>query len=205
MNKDVKLYGTDLLINDSKLIDAITSLNVDISEAITLLSTTLSAINTASGGITWLQLLSAIFVAFTGALSAYLFNLFHWRMVEKKQKISRTGGALNSLINELEIIAIDYWVKGYVEENKNEIHVTEISIKSKLFIISKYIKNITSKLNSNEMKSTKQKLENFNSGIFDLVTGDKFESKSRKASKSMALLISKRCSIIKAELSSLDF
>ncbi len=193
------------MTSDSNIIDAINLLRGDISEAIILLSTTLSSINTASEGITLLQFLSAIFVVFTGAFSAYLFSLFHWRMVERKQKISRTGLVLNTLIGELEIIAIDYWIKDYVEENKSDIHATEIFIKSKIFLISKYIKNITPKLNSNEMKDTKQQLENFNSAIFDLVTGGKFESKSRKSSKSVAMLISKRCSIIKAELSSLDF
>ena len=190
---------------DSNISDAVTASGENISHALLQLQTTLNTLIENSSGINSSQIIFAMFIAFIGALSAYLFNYFHWKMVEKKGKVSRISRGLSDLIGDLEEISVSYWVCDYMEEQQQEIHVAEISIKSKRHLISKYIRIISDELNTTKTALVKQNLEEFNLEIFDLVTGDGFESKTRVASKHKAMEIAKRCSDVKAMISSLEF
>jgi len=190
---------------DSNISDAVTASGENISDALLQIQTTLNSLIENSSGINSSQVIFAMFIAFIGALSAYLFNFFHWKMVEKKGKISKIAIGLSDLIHDLEEVSVSYWVCDYKEEKQQEIHVAEISIKSKRHLISKYIRIISTELNTIKTASVKQHLEEFNLDIFDLVTGDGFESKTRVASKQKAMEIAKRCSDVKAMISSLEF
>ena len=183
--------------------EAITSLSNNLTESVAQLSSTLSSLHISSDSITFTQLMFACFVAFVGAFSAYLFNLFHWRVLEKKKKISNIGVQLTTLINELESIAVQYWLHDYAKERLQQSSIAEISIISKLRLITRYIGLITPELKKGTTASGKQKLEDFGLDIFDLITGDEFESIDRKASKPKAMKISKKCSDIRAVISSL--
>jgi hypothetical protein len=193
----ITLFNSNLAEN----IDALSNDVSDVSGSIDRLTATLPTLLESASSSTFTQ---AAIVAFVGAFSAYLFNLFHWRMVEKKLKVSRIGLALDMLVKELESTAVDYWTQDFKEENHQQIHTAEIAIKSKIRLISRYIRLITPKLNTNKTTSTKQKLEDFGLEIFDLVTGDEFESKARKSSKPKAMKIAIRCSDIRALISALD-
>ena len=189
----------------SSLADNITALSSELGDSIDNLTTTLSSLLEPANSLTFTQFIFAIFVAFIGAFSAYLFNLFHWSMVEKKQKVSRSSLALSLLIKDLETTAVDYWIQGFKEKKHKKIHAAEISIKSKIRLVSKYIVLITPELNTQKTEYIKQKLEEFMLEIFDLVTGDEFESKTREPSKYKATKIAIRCSDIRAVISALDF
>jgi len=58
-------------------------------------------------------------------------------------------------------------------------------------------------LNSKKSESNRKELKGFSLDIYDLVTGDEFESVSRVASKSKTIKISTKCSDIKAMISAL--
>jgi hypothetical protein len=178
-------------------------LSENISDAVMRLSETISSLHAPSIGITSEQVYFAVFIAFIGAFSAYLFNLFHWNMVNKKQRKDGISITLSVLVGELESISVTYWLNDYDKECKQKIHATEIAIKSKIRLIVRYIGILSAELNSKKLESKIKELDDFRFDIFELVTGDEFESASRIASKAKAIKISNRCSDVKAMISSL--
>jgi len=155
-----------------------------------------------SSGITPAQGLFGIFIAFFGAFSAFFFNYLHWRMVEKKKKVSNICLTVIQLLNDLEEMALDYWTKNYNSAEKEKIHIQEITIKSNIFLFSKYIRLLSSQINTNK-SSNNVSLESSLDDIFDLITGDDFESTTRAESKPKAFKIAKELSAIKAMIFSL--
>ncbi len=159
------------------------------------------------------MLLNSIIAAFVGSLSAYLFNLFHWKVVEKSRKTSRIGVELHSIILEIEKDAIRYWLKGYDPKNCEENTAMEIFLKSKVLLAVNVAGSILRLLHKSSISPflrgdnqfAKQSIETFRKEIYDLVTGDDFESKERKASKYKAMQISRLCSDTKAKLVSLGY
>lgn len=182
------------------LTENITILSEDISGSIDQISTTLTTFLETSNDLNWTKILFAAFVAFVGAFSAYAFNYFHWKMVEKKQKLTKVSEAMTSLITELERTSVEYWIQDYIKENHLQLQAMEISIKSKLRLVSRYTKIIKPYLKDKDATSNKQKLEDFESDIFDWASGEDFESISRKASKATAMKISNLCSDIKSSI-----
>jgi len=145
----------------------------------------------------------AVFVAILGAFSAYLFNYFHWRMVRKKDNVNNIGMELIGLIEELEETALRYWIRPYDKDQKEEILVDEIRIKTIVRQIDKQAK-ILKKINNSKMgRNEKECIEQFPPKIFDIVTGGDFESKKRKSSKGRAMKISKSCSDVKSNIRSI--
>ena len=191
--------------NDQDLTDAVLTTGETVSEAIARLESTLSMLLSASDTITPTEIGFAVFVAFVGALSAYLFNLFHWRTVAKREKLSGVGNALTILIDKLESTAVEYWIRECKEENKEIDRAMEISLKTKTRLVARYVDLFVSGHKDNATWKDLQKLRSFKGEIFDVVTGEEFESRSRKASKAKALKISNLCSDATALIVSLDY
>lgn len=191
------------IIPPAEIAKSITSLNNDLSGAIGELSKSLESSLEALQNNSLTQLLFGVLVAIVGAFSAYLFNYFHWKMVEKKRAVSQITGELNALIQGLETNSVKYWVQDYREKDKEEINATEVVIKSNLRLINHYIMDFRLILNIDKNNLGRQ-LEDFHVDIFDLITGDDFESTVRKSSKSRAMKISSRCSDIRAKIYSLE-
>ena len=211
---DITAVNNIVTSPELEICTAITSSNESVTKEITLLSDrisdevmhlteTISSLHVPSIGIASEQVYFAVFIAFMGAFSAYLFNLFHWVMVNKKQRKDGIGIALSVLVGELESISVTYWLNDYDKECKQKIHATEIAIKSKIRLIIRYIGILSAELNSKKSESNRKELKDFSLDIYDLVTGDDFESVSRVASKSKAIKISTKCSDIKAMISAL--
>ena len=139
-----------------------------------------------------IKLLIPLISALVGAFSAFLFNRFHWKMVEKKKKETDLFVKISTLIGELETLSVQYWIKDH-NENDDE---KEVYLKSKFRLLYKYIRAIDVKA-----ESIKNKLVEFQSDTFDLVTGEDFESKKRKASKQKAILITYKFSEIYVSVS----
>lgn len=190
---------------DIEVVEIISMVGRDINDSISMLSSNLSSILENLTTISLTQVLFAMFIAFVGAASAYFFNLFHWKMVQRKQKISRINSELTTLINDFEKVAVDYWIQNFNETDKEQNNALEIVIKSRLRLIQKYIRILTPELKASKSKSIIEKLEEFHDDTFDLVTGDDFESSTRCASKPKAMKIAYKCSDIRAIISSLNF
>jgi len=187
-----------------EILESFTSIKNDICNSIGDLSKSLEAAITHTDNNSFSNFFFTLIVAIVGAFSAYLFNFFHWKMVEKKKIESQVIQYAESLIKNLEIMAVNYWVENYKEQNEHEINAIEIMIKSTLHSLNQHISNFDFIKNNCGQNSNKQILKDFHSEIYDLITGDDFESKNRKSSKSKAMKISLLCTDVRAKISSLD-
>jgi hypothetical protein len=164
--------------------------NENLHKSIELLNSTL--VKNSNGNYDIKQFLPIISVIL-GALLGYFFNRFHWSWTEKKKKETESFSKLSTLISELEELSVDYWIK----DNNEDDEKNEVYIKSKIRLLTKYIRRINT-----QNESIKNDLNEFVSDVFDLITGDDFESKDRKASKTKAIAISYKCADINATVAS---
>jgi len=134
-----------------------------------------------------------IIAVIIGSIAAYFFTRYHWSFSEKKKIEADHLGKISTLISDIEKISIGYWIEAH---NKDDVE-NEIYIKSKIKLLAKYVKNI-----GKEQESKKNDLNDFASNLYDLVTGDDFESHNRMASKNKAGLIAFLCADILANISS---
>lgn len=190
--------------SDAGLTPAATLLSSDLANAIRQLAETLSSTIVELGDVTWSQAALAIFVVFVGALSAYLFNLLHWRMIDKRQKMSGSFLALNALVTDLDSVAVNYWLKDFDPKERVNMQEAEITIKNNIHLIANYIRLLTPLLGNSLSESKKKIFDDFPLVIFDLATGDGFESMSKISSKPKAMKISKLCVEIKTIVLSMN-
>lgn len=161
--------------------------NEHLHRSIELLNSTL--ITYSSNNAFDLKAIIPIVSVIIGAFIGFLLNQYHWKRTEKEKKKASSFSKIFNLISELESLSVDYWIKDTSEDDVK----TEVYIKSKIRLLTSYVKSV----DANQIV-LKNELINFTSEIFDLVTGDEFESKARKASKSKATSISYRCADINA-------
>ena len=164
----------------------------NLNSSIWLLNSTLSE----QSGNHWsiklfIPLISAFVGACLGSFLAFCFNRLHWRWTEKEKQERESFSKLLTLIDALEAVSVEYWIKDHNEDDaKNEVY-----IKSKHRLIDRYIREINTK-----DKLIKKELEDFASNIFDVITGDNFESEERKLSKNKAISILNKCADINLKI-----
>lgn len=185
---------------DATIVEKLASSVENLSNSLIQIESLLSKLVPEENAITLNAGLYGVFVVLVGALSAYLFNYFHWRMESKKSELSVLVDALTSLVNELERASISYWLTSYQDSSEQKNHALAIQIKSNRHLSSTYIKLISSQLNTKQHDSVKKDLECFNQKMFELLTGDSFETRDRMMSKSRATKISVHCVRIKAAI-----
>lgn len=145
----------------------------------------------------------AIFIAIIGAFSAYLFNLFHWQFVSKREKISRIGEALLRTTDDLEKLSVHYWTSDCHSSNAEETHATEVLIKSRSRLLAKYVDIYVTKGKFKNNHPRAKKLVLLTCELYDVATGEDFESKKRSASRAKAQKISNMCADITATVAQL--
>jgi len=161
--------------------------NEGLQDAIVLLNENL--INNSDNII---KLILPVVSVVIGVILGFLSNRIHWKLTEKDKKQRESLEKLSELIDDIEEISVEYWTKDNNDnDNKNEVY-----IKSKLRFIEKFVRI---KIKDSKLKT---ELNDFVSDIYDLATGDDFESKKRKASKPKAISISYKCADINATVSS---
>jgi hypothetical protein len=141
----------------------------------------------------WFTPYIPLFAVLLGTFAAYLFTGRHWKYSEAKKKESEFVDKISNLVDEIEEFSVAYWLADYSEKDSEN----EVYIKSRIRLLSRYIRVIDEK-----KEPLKSALAEFQSDIFDLVTGEEFESLRRKASKPKAIRISYKCGDINATLSS---
>jgi len=168
-----------------------------LADAVDKVSHTITTTSTSS-------VLEPAIVVIIGAFTAYLFNLFHWRMVENRKSITNISDGLIQLILRLEDVSVNYWLSCYAGgDNEIERQVSEIKIKSDLLLIAKFSKTLLNKTTPRNNISIGEDLENQISILFDLATGGEFESKTRLPSKSNASKISTACVKLRFQIAEL--
>ena len=142
-------------------------------------------------------LVIGLVIAFSGAFAAYCFNRIHWKLTEQEKARVHYFSSLHSLISQLEDLGLRYWLKdaGFDSEEELEIRIKSIhrtlTSRSKVFSC---FKPDTSK---------EKRIKKFCSDIYDTITGDEFESSSRRRSKSKANSIARQCTTIKSMINEL--
>lgn len=144
------------------------------------------------------ELLSACIAAIVGAFAAYSFNWLHWRQVRKQELLSDASKSLISLINELEKVSVDYWLRNSDSEKDKAAEARLISINSN---IRAHMERL--KISQKNAKRESSCLDSFASEIYDITTGGQFESANRKASKGTVQKIVRKCGNAKAYLYSI--
>ncbi len=189
---------------EANISEVASTLSSSLSEAINQHAETLILSIKETNSLGFEQIVFAIFIVIVGAFSAFAFNFLHWHYANKMQKYSNLGKSLRIIIEDLEQISIDYWIRGYDKELEQEIQVKEAVMKSKILLIDKYSTLFMAGLIGPETKHCKDALAKFKAQIFELATGGNFESKMRAPSKDKALKIARECGKINAQLMSVD-
>lgn len=149
-----------------------------------------------------------IFSGFVGALTAYLFNLFHWQTTEKIRKREAICQSISHNIENLEDISLKYWLAQPSQDDHLsfvELKQLEILLKSRLRTQVSHTKNLKLHIgNSKKFKKRIETLESLNGRLFDIATGDDFESKIRTSRPSKCNRISTICTEIKFALAELS-
>lgn len=139
----------------------------------------------------------AIAVTIIGALSAgltaFIFNLIHERISQRSIRLTRLASLLDQLVLELETLSTKYWSTDYEVATASDSFISETKIKSLLRYINANIKILSGYRCRHIKDDEKEKLADFCLEIFDLVTGDGFESCTRKASREKVARISLKC------------
>lgn len=148
---------------------------------------------------TWITLGLPILGGLIAAAFGYFFSRRLYRFSRRIEGFSRITTSLDSHIQELEEISIKYWLVDYEEGSKLEQHFQEIRIKAIIKLIWSISKELSGRLKKDQIHLNNQ-LSEFNDRIYDLVTGDGFESQSKRASREKATKISMECSIIRSRI-----
>lgn len=169
-------------------------------------------VSTLPDGAVALSFLSALLGALVASIAAGLFNYLQLKANAKTRKTSYLANQAKTQIKAFEKICIEYWLAEEAQNNTTSMKALATRIKSehqmllatcKLFsehissfnIIYTYCSYLKSK--SNYVKSIENDnaiLKKFTATIFEISTGNEFESLSRTAQPKTASQISKKCS-----------
>lgn len=123
-----------------------------------------------------------------GAFAAYLFNKFHWKQTEHLRKAELILKHIADNVDRIESLTIQYWLSEdstRSPENKKN----EIQIKSLFRTQTRLIKTIQTHQDKKTAKL--DSLSEIHEELFELATGDQFESRTRTSSPSKCNKISR--------------
>ncbi|ELY3756176.1 hypothetical protein ACX4ER_000943 [Cronobacter dublinensis] len=151
------------------------------------------------------SLITALISTACAATAAFIYNKIHWHSVIKRENKTKLLESISDVVSELRVDAINYWLRGYSKKAAKSLLEEEMRIKASLSIINSTIPIYVSKLSSRSQKNIEPKLRAFHDELFDIITGDDFESQNRKQDKSKVALISTKCVAFRVMLSTITF
>ncbi|RLA45633.1 MAG: hypothetical protein DRR42_19175 [Gammaproteobacteria bacterium] len=142
----------------------------------------------------WLIPLGVGFVsAVAGAMAAYLFSRLQWRITQRQNALSAGATELLSLITQLEDLVVNFWLVDASSMAGPVLHGDQLKIKSLLMLTIRYSRGLKSVKMTESHKASADRLAVLVSDIYDLATGDDFESPHRKASNPTAVKLATQC------------
>lgn len=139
------------------------------------------------------SLITALISTTCAATAAFIYNKIHWHSVVKRETRTKLLESISDVVNELRTDAISYWLKGYSKKAAKSLLEEEMRIKSSLSIINSTITIYASKISKRRRKEIEPKLRAFHDELYDIVTGDDFETQVRKQDKGKVSAISTKC------------
>lgn len=138
-------------------------------------------------------LLIPIITGLVGASAAFIYNKIHWYSVRKRDEKLKKVDALIEIVISLEEVSVDYWMKNYAKKLSKDNKKAEIKIKSCLSLINTLIQDIIDKEPKRKREILSKQFMEPHDELYDLITGDDFESTSRKSNPSKSDQISSKC------------
>lgn len=138
--------------------------------------------------------------AVVAALTASIFNLLNWRIINRNEKRSVMGKLLVDQIDLFEKISIEYWMQPYEKIKDFDLCCMEARIKSLHSSVRANSKIYSLLLPKSLQTIIRTRFNDFEEKSFDVATGDDFESKKRKASKDKANQMLVLCHVIRSSL-----
>ncbi|EKN6225362.1 TPA: hypothetical protein ACPY5Y_004240 [Yersinia enterocolitica] len=139
------------------------------------------------------SLITALISTGCAATAAFMYNKIHWYSVVKRENKTKLLESISDVVSELRVDAINYWLRGYSKKSAKSLLEEEMRIKASLSIINSTITIYVSTISKRRKKEVEPKLREFHDELFDIITGDEFESQSRKQDKSKVSAISTKC------------
>lgn len=134
------------------------------------------------------------------ASAAFIYNKIHWASVKKRERKIKKAETIIELVTTLDELAVDYWVRNYAKKLSRDNTKCEIKIKSHLGLINTLIPSLCEDVGFRQRKKTKINLIGYHSELYDIITGDDFESTSRKSDVTKASKIANKCLKLRVEL-----
>ena len=146
-----------------------------------------------------------ILIAIVAAFTTFLFNVLYSKINRRRDNIKELASDLIDRIETLETDAVSYWLHTYNAEQYLEFKKLEYKIKSNIRKIRSKSRTFIECVGERKNKQLVDHINGFNDYIFDLVTGDDFESKVRRPSEIKADKISNSCSLIQSKISDFSY
>lgn len=148
----------------------------------------------------WDAVLIACIGAVAGAVAGFVFNWLYSIATRKRDNLSKLVDALHSHICELETVAVAYWLRSYNDSVSVELVAEEIKIKASLRVLRYLSQNFLEHVNKDKNSELEKEINKFSHDIYDVITGDEFETKNLEPSKEKAQKISVECVMIRAKI-----
>lgn len=148
----------------------------------------------------WSPLSIGALSALIGSFAAFIFSLIQLWLTHRRNDLNAGGEGLLSLVGELEDIAIKYWLIDADSMTAVDRQTQELKIKTLLRLIVRYANGLQSIFLTPAQKRRAVKISEIASKLFDLASGEEFESKSRKTSPPTASSIASQCAEVRGEL-----
>ncbi|MCK7178544.1 hypothetical protein [Enterobacter roggenkampii] len=139
------------------------------------------------------SLITALISTLCAATAAFIYNKIHWHSVIKRETKTKLLDSISDVVSELRVDAISYWLKGYSKKSAKTLLEEEVRIKASLSIINSTITIYASKIPRRKRKDVEERLRAFHDELFDIITGDDFETQARKQDKGKVSSISTKC------------
>ncbi|HGO5343794.1 hypothetical protein [Raoultella planticola] len=151
------------------------------------------------------SLITALISTTCAATAAFIYNKIHWHSVIKREAKTKLLESISDVVNELRTDAISYWLKGYSKKSAKSLLEEEMRIKASLNIINSTITIYVAQVSKLKRKEIELKLRGFHNELFDIITGDDFETQTRKQDKGKVSAISTKCVAFRVLLNTIKF
>ncbi|WP_338570651.1 hypothetical protein VRB37_16860 [Erwinia billingiae] len=148
-------------------------------------------------------LITALISTLCAATAAFFYNRLHWYFVNKRERRTKIVEALVEIVGELRVDSVSYWLKGYSRKASKDLLNEEMRIKSSLQIMNSSIDDYIERVPVWGRGKIEVSMKSYHDELYDVITGDDFESQGRKVDKAKAAQISNKCAAFKVYMNSL--
>lgn len=163
-------------IVDSSALEGIKSSLINISQSLHKMSD-----NSLSDSAIKLTVISAI----SGAAAAFIFNLIQWRITKGRERREALEKGILDQLSRLCVDLTTYWMRSQGSD-KVANAISEMNIKSDLKTLDRLIKLYYKSFPCFLVPKSKGEVELLYSDLYDIATGEDFESQNRTASPKIA-------------------